>query len=337
MKGSIYFIVILVTLSLFSCRQNKYAVNVSDIDLDLRFTRLEKELFDKNPSDLADKLDELRLSDAEFLRIFSYVINIGDIADADWIDNMLRFITDRQNVEVYKSVDDVFRDFQNLDAEMNSAWKHYSYYFPGEPIPDVYTCLSGFNNSIIVGENVIGVSLDRYLGADNTYYPLLGIYNYLRSNMIPERIVPDCMYGWAASSWDLPAKTGASNKLLEHILHQGRLLYFTRLMTPEIPDSLVFGFSALQMKFCESNEAQMWEYLIENDLLFSTDPMVVKKLTEDAPFTTYFSNESPGKAANWIGYRIVESYMLRNPKQYLPDLMNLKELNQILELSRYSP
>jgi len=336
MKGSI-LIIIIIALSFSSCRQNRYVINTKHIDIDLTVTRMEKELFEVNPANLIDILEELKISDGEFLRILSFVINIGDTVDADWNSNMLRFVTDRQNVEVYRSVADAFGDISGLDPEMQLAWKHYRYYFPNNQIPRVYTCVSGFNNSIIVGENVIGVSLDRYLGADNKYYPMLGIYNYQRRSMIPEKIVPDCMYGWAASSWEIPVQSEGSNKLLDHILHEGRLLYFSRLMTPELPDSLIFGFTGMQMKFCENNEARMWEYLIEHDLLFSTDPMVIKKLIDDAPFTSYFTNESPGKAANWIGYRIVESYMSKNPKQTLSDLMNLRELNLVLESSKYSP
>ena len=57
----------------------------------------------------------------------------------------------------------------------------------------------------------------------------------------------------------------------------------------------------------------MWQYLIEKDLLFSTDQLTIRKLTGEAPFTSYFTNESPGRAAVWIGFRIVESYMVKNP------------------------
>jgi hypothetical protein len=81
----------------------------------------------------------------------------------------------------------------------------------------------------------------------------------------------------------------------------------------------------------------MWEYLVEHDLLFSTDQMIIKKLTENAPFTTYFTNESPGRAANWIGYRIIESYMQRNSDRALSDLMSMSDLSRLLEFSAYSP
>lgn len=337
MKRSLYLILLIALIALAACRQNKYKVDISGIDLDIRISRLDKELFEQNPAELKARLAELKVKDAGFLKIFSYVINISDTEDEKWESDMMRFATDRQNVEVYSSVKEVFDDISTIEKEMIDAWKHYKYYFPEQSVPSIYTCLSGFNNSIIVGEEVIGIGLDRYLGSDNKYYPMLGIYSYLRAKMIPERIVPDCMYGWAASTWELPSPSEGSSKLVDYILHQGRLLYFTRSMLPEISDTLLFGFSTSQMQFCENNEAQMWEYIMEHDLLFSTDPMVIKKLTEDAPFTTYFTSESPGKAANWIGFRIVESYMQKNPGRSLADLMALESLSQVLEQSKYSP
>ncbi|HNW57071.1 MAG TPA: hypothetical protein PKM69_04815, partial [Bacteroidales bacterium] len=86
-----------------------------------------------------------------------------------------------------------------------------------------------------------------------------------------------------------------------------------------------------------NNESQMWQYLIENDLLFKTDQFMIRKLTGEAPFTSYFTNESPGKAAVWIGFRIVESYMMKNPGITLEDLMKNTDVSGILEKAKYSP
>lgn len=337
MKTTVYLIVLVTVVLFSSCRQNPYVVNVNDIEIDFSIKRLEKELFEGDPSDLPSIVEGLKETDPEFMRILGYVLNIGNPEGVDWNNSMVLFVTDRQNFEVWESLKDVFGNDPDLEDDLEDAWKHYRYYFPDKTIPFVYTCLSGFNNSIIVGENVIGISLDRYLGEDSRFYPMLGIYNYLRRNMVPEKIIPDCMYGWAAASWEMPSDGEADKRLLNHILHQGRLLYFTRLMVPELPDSLLFGFTGPQMKFCHNNEAQMWEYLVEHDLLFSTDQMTIKKLTDNAPFTTYFTNESPGRAANWIGYRIIESYMKRNPDMSLKDLMAMNDLSRILEFSAYSP
>jgi hypothetical protein len=81
----------------------------------------------------------------------------------------------------------------------------------------------------------------------------------------------------------------------------------------------------------------MWQYLVENDLLFKTDRFLIRKLTGEAPFTSFFTNESPGKAAVWIGFRIVESYMIKNPGAKLKDLMRELDIQHILEKAKYSP
>ena len=201
-----------------------------------------------------------------------------------------------------------------MKNDLNLAFRHYLYYFPEKNVPAVYTCITGFNNSIITGDSILGIGLDRYLGADCKYYPMLEIYNYMSARMTPENIVPDCMYGWGASEWDFDFLKYPADNVLTEMIHQGKLKYFQKCMLPETSDELIFGFNPDQMKFCRNNERQMWEYLIENDLLFSTDQFTIRKLTGEAPFTSYFTNESPGKAAVWLGFRIVESYMMKNGK-----------------------
>jgi hypothetical protein len=81
----------------------------------------------------------------------------------------------------------------------------------------------------------------------------------------------------------------------------------------------------------------MWQYLVENDLVFKTDHFIIRKLIGEAPFTSYFTNESPGRAALWLGFRIVESYMARNKGIGLESLMNDINIQGILEKSKYNP
>jgi len=91
------------------------------------------------------------------------------------------------------------------------------------------------------------------------------------------------------------------------------------------------------MKFCRNNERLMWQYLIENDLVFKTDHFIIRKLIGEAPFTSYFTNESPGRAAVWIGFRIVESYMAKNRGTKLESLLGNVNIQEILEKARYNP
>lgn len=335
-----FFYILLVSvlmLGLSSCRRNDYRINVRHIKVEVKIKRLEKDLFQTNPEDIAERIPDLKKEYQGFLQLFSYVINTGDINDPSFADYLTSFCTDRQNNEVYEETIKLYPDVSDLETMLSDAFRHYLHYFPDRNIPAIYTCISGFNSSIIAGDSVLGISLDKYLGADCKYYPMLDIYSYMAARMTPGYIVPDCMYAWGASDWDFEYMEYPAENVLARIIHEGKLRYFQKCMLPDTPDEIIFGFTSDQMKFCHNNEAQMWQYLIEHDLLFRTDMLTERKLVGNAPFTSYFSNESPGRAAVWTGFRIVESYMARNSGVSLRELMDNKDVQLIVEKARYNP
>jgi hypothetical protein len=90
------------------------------------------------------------------------------------------------------------------------------------------------------------------------------------------------------------------------------------------------------MDFCSNNEKQMWTYLIEEKLLFITDHFRINQFIEESPFTKDFSTDSPGKAAVWIGYRIIESYVKKNNIS-IGQLSHENDFQYMLNESRYNP
>jgi hypothetical protein len=332
-----FLLVFPVIIMLFSCKRDHYKVNTSSISVNIKIERLEKDLFTLDPGQIIPSIPSLKKKYGGFLQLFSLVINTGDVNEKSFGDFLLRFCSDKQNNEVYSLTMKQFPDLRPIESGLEDAFRHYLYYFPARNVPAVYTCISGFNNSIITGDSILGIGLDRYLGADCEYYPRLNIYKYIAARMTPENIVPDCIYGWAASEWDFSVLKYPADNVLAEILHDGKLKYFEKCMLPETSDELIFGFTKDQMKFCRNNENQMWQYLIENNLLFSSDQFEIRKLTGEAPFTGYFSKESPGRAAVWLGFRIVESYMMRNPGIKIEEMINKTDIQEILEKAKYNP
>lgn len=330
-------ILILSLVQFSSCKRDHYEVDTSSIEVNIEVKRLEKDLFSIDPEDIIASVPELKVKYKGFLQLFSYVIKAGSIDDPAFGDLLLSFCTDRQNNEVYDYTMKVFPDVKKIEAGLEDAFRHYLYYFPGKFVPEVNTCITGFNYSIIASDSVLGISLDRYLGAECKFYPQLGIYNYISARMTPENIVPDCMYGWADSEWVYDSTGYQNDNVLARIIHAGKLKYFEKCMLPSEPDEIIFGFTPEQMKFCRNNELQMWQYLIEHDLLFTTDQFEITKLTHEAPFTGYFTRESPGRAAIWIGFRIIESFMKRNPDTSLESLMKDANIQGILDRAKYIP
>jgi hypothetical protein len=332
-----YLFLLLMVAAVTSCKKNHYKVNTSSIKVKIEIKRLEKDLFTINPDQIVQMVPEIKKKYGRFLQLFSYVINTGDINETSFGDFLLRFCSDKQNNDVYALMIKRYPDVKPIEDGLQEAFRHYLYYFPKRSVPSVYTCITGFNNSIITGDSVLGIGLDRYLGSDCEYYPRLDIYKYIAARMTPENIVPDCIYGWGASEWDFSALGYPVDNVLAEIIHQGKLKYFEKCILPETTDEIIFGFTPDQMKFCRNNESQMWLYLIENNLLFSTDQLTIRKLTGEAPFTVYFTKESPGKAAVWLGFRIVESYMMKNPRLTIEEMIRNSDVQTILEKAKYSP
>lgn len=339
MRSRLLFLILVLVVGscTTSCRKNHYKVNISSIRVKVDVKRLEKDLFTLNPDEVISKLPSLKEKYDGFLQLFSLVINAGNINDQSFGDILLRFCSDKQNNEVYSLTMKRFPDVSTIEDGLEDAFRHYLYYFPEKKVPAVFTCITGFNNSIITGDSLLGIGLDRYLGADCSYYPRLNIYKYIAARMTAENIVPDCIYGWGASEWDFSSLHYPADNVLSEIIHDGKLKYFEKCMLPETSDEILFGFTPDQMKFCRNNEGEMWQYLVEKNLLFSTDQFVIRKFIGEAPFTGYFSKESPGRAVVWLGFRIVESYMQKNQGVKIEDMIHNTDIQGILEKARYSP
>ena len=336
MNRILILLVTIITVTFSSCRQNHYRVKLKQ-RTSVEVKRFEMDILGVDPAAIIPSLEVLEEKYGEFLRLFGYVINIGEPGSAGWADKLVLFSGDRTNREVYRSVMDIFSSVSWLEERLSSAWSHYLHHFPDSVVPEVFTCITGFNNSIIVGNNILGISLDRYLGSESRYYSMLGVYNYERRFMIPEKIPSDCMYAWASATWDVSDLQDEAPSLLSAMVNEGKMLYFTKSMLPVEPDTLIFGFTGEQMKFCLNNEKLMWEYLLEYDLLFISDDFTIRKFTGQAPFTSAFTNESPGRAGSWLGFRIVEEYMSRNRNISLGELMGEKDPSVILSGARYFP
>jgi len=331
------FVVGAVIAATGSCKRNPYEVKLTGIEIDFEVKRLEQDLFADNGLPVKEKVPVLIEKYGRFLEYFSQVINTGDIYSKNWHEYLTMFVNDKANFEAFGAVAELYGDFSAIEKDLRNAFRHYRYYFPDRPVPEVATCITGFNTSIIIGDSVVGIGLDRYLGPEAEFYGRLGIYKYLTKKMDRPYIVPDVMYAWASTEWDYYETGYGADNVFARIFHEGKLQYFVRRMMPETPEEVIFAFTPEQMKFCRNNEGMMWTYLVEHNLLFSTDQFVIRKLTGDAPFTSYFTNESPGKAAVWIGFRIIDQYMKRNPAVTLAGLMEMKDYQQVLSGAKYNP
>ncbi|HSO85652.1 MAG TPA: DUF2268 domain-containing putative Zn-dependent protease [Draconibacterium sp.] len=330
------FFSVLLLLSLFSCKRNPLKVDISEIKTEIEVVRFDKELFDINSADTLKSLTELSNKYPEFFDLFTYkVIQIGGIGDSLFMERMKYFLTDTMILNVKKLVDTEFSDFDKTENQLNKAFKYFQYHFPNKELPTVYAYFSGFNQSIVTAENIIGISLDKYLGRDCRYYRMLSSTpQYKILNMHKDKIVSDVAYAWGATEFESNNKT---TTLLDNMIHQGKLMYFVDALLPEMHDSLKIGFTKQQLQWCKKNEAQMWSQLIEHKMLYSNKRMDIIRYINASPTTSGFPLESPGRTGVWIGWQIVRQYMKKYPETTLADIMQNCNYQQILNDSKYFP
>ena len=194
--------------------------------------------------------------------------------------------------------------------------------------------ISGFSQSIAVDSAWIGVSVEKYLGEDCEFYEWLGISKYLRKGMTKEKMAPDVLRAMALTNFGYDE---TKDDVINHMIFNGKVRYFVEHMFPDLQDTLLFDYSAYQMKWCKNHEADMWASIVEWKHLFSNDRMLIQKYTGDAPFTANFGANSAPRAGEYLGYKIVKSYMEKNEEVTLKALMEDRDGRKILAASHYRP
>ena len=331
-------ITILTVLALFSvsCNRNRLKVDISDIKEEISIVRFEHELFNLLLKDTLKELSALRNRYPNFFDLYTWkVINVGGIEEESFPVIMGQFFADTMIQSVRKVTEQKFSDFKTIENDIIKAFKYYRFHFPEMDLPVIYTMISGFNQSVVTAENIIGVSLDKYLGRDCSFYPnLQNVPSYKIKNMHPDKIVSDVVYAWGFTEFN---ETLNTTTVLDNIIYQGKLMYFTDALIPEAHDTIKIGYTSGQLEWCRSNEPQMWNFIIENKKLYSSARMDILRYINDAPYTTGFPLESPPRTGIWIGWQIVRQYMEKHKDIPLAELMKNTDYQQILNDSGYYP
>lgn len=321
-----------------SCESDPLDVDVSAITVpQAKIGRYDKALFAVDTNNIPGGLVSLEKQFGGFSTGF-----INNVVCRSGPDSLSRdldiriFLTDYSTRSVYDDCNKIYgSDFSWLETEITETYKYFRYHFPNRPLPKaIVTDMTGFNYNILQIDGTYGIGLEHYLGSSNLYYEQLQWPAYIRKNCRKEYIVSNFVKGWMMNEFPYnPPK----NDLINKMIYEGKILYLQTAFLRNSPDSIITGFTQKQLDWCGENEGMMWSELIKKNKLYSEDDEDLQHYTQDAPFTPDFPRESPGKAGNWIGLRIVEAYMKAYPKTSMEELMKLNDGQAILMKSKYKP
>jgi len=320
---------------LSSCsRNNRFKIDTNENRVNVKIHRFDKDLLTLDTASMKAGVKRLYSKYPDFLPEFVYNVLDTTAADTNAVSHEFqKFLTDKTFTQVNKKTLQTFDDVSDIEKKISDAFTYIHFYFPEVKLPEIYFYVSGFNRSIMMNDKFIAVGTDLYLGSDYPAYKDY-TYEYMLFNMRRECVATDLV---SATLFRMFVMNSSEYRLLDNMLFRGKVMYLLSVFMPNEKLEDIMGYSDEQWKWTKKNEKEIWATIIDQKHLFSTDLQLIRKYMNDAPFTAPVSQESPGRLGTWIGWQIVESYMNRNTKVSLTDLMKDSNYQKILEESGYRP
>lgn len=121
------------------------------------------------------------------------VLRIGHVDEPDINIRFLSFFQDSTLQAIMGEVERQYGDMSDVELVLTDAFHKLSSMLPTLQKPRVYTQVGSLDQSIVVGEGLLGISLDKYLGIDHPVYLRYGYTEKQRAMMRREYIAPDCL------------------------------------------------------------------------------------------------------------------------------------------------
>lgn len=335
-KIFIGFIFIISNL-LFSCKNTEDEIVSLSVEK-IFIEKFEDDIFSIQESDFKYKDSVLSKKYFPFYQYFiSHIVYLGQPIDSSK-NLLLDFINDKDIKFTYQETKKLFtdKDRDNLEQSIYRLHQHIRYYFPNKSLPKRYlTLISGFNYQIIYPDSsdIIGISLDMYLGSNHIVYKWLQWPQYRVKQLQKEFIPVDIAKAWLFTHYPY----GKYTNLLENMMYYGKIIYALKKLLPDVHDTLIFSYSQKQMQYCKKYEKNLWAYFLEENRLYDNSPKTLTSYLNDGPFTAAISKECPPRIGMYMAYKIVESYMNNNSDMTLHQLMEENNAQKILQQSRYKP
>lgn len=260
------------------------------------------------------------------------VLALGSLDATGVEDSLRKFYSDSLLVQLRADVAERFEDLSPYERQLEEAFARLTKEVPGFVTPHVYSQVSAFNQSIVVGDSLLGISLDKYLGADYPAYSRFFTENQ-RVTMEPSRMVQDCLTFYLNQQYPYTVPFRRLT-LGEALIQQGKIAWIVARIMDKSPIDLAASQPATKEWYI-AHERDAWQRLNSPELLQSNDSTLVRSVMTSNDARPYFGDVHSRGAGLWIGIRIVESYMKRHPEIRTDSLLRIKDYRQVIDGSGY--
>lgn len=323
MKTS-HWLILIICIIFISCgKENRWEVNLPEEKVRLEYTDISKDFFNT----------EIPLSELQAKYPFFFD---NSVANEIWEAQR----RDPGERSVFDTVAKVFSKPVYQD-ELERLFAYYKFYFPKNPLPKVYVYSSAMQNVyepvlFSARDGLLFIALDGFLGSKNQWYLKERIYPYMAQNMNPENIAPAVVQSIGKEIIPFNPRQQTFGDLM---VDEGKKLILADALLPDIPDHLKIGYTQNQITWANENEGNVWNYFVEQNMVFETDKALRERFLDYAPYSKFLNEvetDSPGRIGAYIGWQICKAYLEKNPEMTLEQFLNT-DTQTIFGGSKYKP
>ena len=324
MKFFKYFIISTgLILALQACKKdtaNKWDIKIENSFPDVELTDISKEFY--NPAIPLEK----------FKKQFPWFQ--GSVPDADYSARR----ADAGEIKVYKEAIAKI-DQQKLKEDLSILFAHIQHYYPQFKVPKVYLFSSDLQMAqdpvfLEPKNNLLFVDITGFMGENNPNYK--GMELYYQKSMNPQNILTKVSETFAKQ---IVAPDQNHQKFLDQIVYQGKILTLQDAFLPVEPDYLKMNYTAKQYEWAKINEENVWNYFVENSLVFSDDSRLSERFLSVGPFSKFYTeidNQSSPQIGIFTGWQICRKFFKLKPETKLQDFLKM-DATEIFNQSQYRP
>ncbi len=328
-------IALFLLFCLGACNSKDKAPDVSGIKVPLTQLHFEQDFFAIDTNQLEKSISALDKKYPGFTTVF--LSNILALMPQTESADLKSFY--RAYQPLYKQSNAIFKEQEKQSQKIKEGLQYVKHYFPNYSLPTQLISFIGPINSFgsILTEDAIAIGLQLFMGKDHPLYTSeegQALYPaYISRKFEPAYIPVSAMNNIVL---DMYPEQLSGKPLIAQMVELGKRIYVVDHLLPALSDTLIIGYSSKQLEACLNNEKNIWSFFIQNDLLYKSDPQLVREYVTEGPFTQAFGKESPGNIGQFLGWQIVKNWMKKNKQVNFDSLMK-KDPVQLFEEAKYKP
>ena len=170
------------------------------------------------------------------------VLRLGLMDDPNISKKFLSYFQDSTLQVLISDVQAEYANIDDLNQQINTSFNKLQKEVPTLVSPRFYTQIGALDESIIVGDEMLGISLDKYMGEGYSLYKKHYSLSQ-RQSMNRSNIVPDCLVFYLLSQYPLASYDSKSQA--ERDFHMGKMMWVV---------NRIMGYRFFKIKFIDDVE-----------------------------------------------------------------------------------